>query len=177
MSVAPKRSQTQQAADREKIARLRLMHWTVPRIAAELGLCERTIQRDLRKIEADWKLQAAEKIATVKARDLARLDLLEEEALAEWERSKADYTKRIVEDRPAAVKGGGGRFAKLETGAQTGDPRYLTALLGIMERRARLIGADAPAKVAATNPDGTSLDKEHQDAVTAAFLAGATTKP
>jgi hypothetical protein len=154
MKVGQKRSKTQRALDLEKVAKLRLMHRTNMEIAAELGVCERTIQRDLRKIEAQWQEAAAQDIGAIKARELAKLDALEAEAAAAWQRSKQENQKRIVEERPG-IGGKASRVARIETSQGTGDPRYLTTILSIMERRARLIGADAPAKHALTDPTGT----------------------
>lgn len=38
--------------------------------------------------------------------------------------------------------------------AQAGDPQALASCMRIMERRAKLLGLDAPTKVAETDPDG-----------------------
>lgn len=150
-----KRNRAQRAADRALMASLRLQGKTLNQIAAQFGLSLTTVKREMRLVVADWKATAVEDIATVKARDLARLDLLEAEAFAAWVKSKADYEKRIVEERPSSVAGVSSRYAKIETGGQSGDPRFLTVLLGIQERRSRIMGMDAPAKTAFTDPTGT----------------------
>lgn len=170
------RSKTLKAQHREQIATLRLKQVTIRVIAEQLGISIPTVKRELRSLEAEWLEASREAVDQVKARELQKLDLLEAEAMAEWERSKKDYQRRIVEDRPSTGPNGGrgaGRFAKLESGGQTGDPRYLQVLLGISDRRAKLIGADAPHKIAPTNPDGSALSKDHRDAVMAAFASGA----
>lgn len=168
-----KRNKAQRLADRERIAALRLKAWTQPMIAREVGVSEATVKRELRIIEAEWREAAKEDIATIKARELRKLDDLETEAREQWERSKKDWQKKVVEDRPNGAKGGGGRFAKVETGGQCGDPRYLAIMVDIGKRRAALLGTDAPQKIAPTNPDGSALSKEHRDAIVAAAIAGA----
>lgn len=145
-----KRTPAQRLKDRETIARLRLRNRTLVQIATETGLSLATVKRELRILQAEWQEAAREDIAAVKARELQKLDHLEAEALAEWERSKADAVKRVVE-----TGGREGKKSKLERAGQCGDPRYLNVLLGIHERRAKLLGTEAPTKVAATNPDGT----------------------
>lgn len=70
----------------------------------------------------------------------------------------------MVEDKPAGSRGGGGRSAKIEKGGQTGDPRYLQVILGIQDRRAKLLGTDKPQKVAPTTPDGSAPYKPMTDA-------------
>ena len=159
-----KRSKDQRRADRERIATLRLKHSTLDQIAKETSLSVATIKRELVIIRKDWQEAAREAIDEIKARELAKLDLYEAEVLAEWEKSKKDYSKKVVEDRPAGTKGGGGRFAKIETGGQTGDPRYMSVLLGIQDRRAKILGTDAPTKVAPTTPDGKDPYKPMTDA-------------
>lgn len=144
-----KRNKVQRAAHREQIAELRLKGVTLVKIAEKVGISLPTVKRELRKLEAEWKAQAAANIEEVKARELQKLDLLEAEAWAEWERSKKDWVKKTVQDGK-----GGGKRAKVESGGQCGDPRYLQVILGIRERRAKLLGMDAPSKVAATSPDG-----------------------
>lgn len=146
-----KRTKAQRLADRERIASLRLRCKTLPQIVAETGLSMATVKREMRIVEAEWRESAKEDIAAVKARELRKLDELEAEARAEWERSKQEHRKRVVESG-----GRDGKKSKLETQDQCGDPRYLTVILGIHERRAKLLGADAPQKIAPTNPDGTA---------------------
>lgn len=169
-----KRTRAQRLADREKIAGLLLKAWTVPMIARELKLSEATINREKRILTEEWKQAAVEDIAAIKARELRKLDDLELEARAEWERSKQAYQKKVVEDVVNRKSDTGRNVkAKVETIEQFGDPRYLGILLEIQKRRASLLGTDAPQKIAPTNPDGSALSKEHRDAIVAAALAGA----
>lgn len=128
---------------------------TLAEIAQKTGLSYETVKRENRIVELEWKARAQEAIDQVKANELAKLDRLELEVWTEWQRSKADYQKRIVEDRPPTVTGQSGRYARIETGASCGDPRYINLLLNIQERRARLLGLDAPNKTALTDPTGT----------------------
>lgn len=48
--------------------------------------------------------------------------------------------------------------------ASRGDPRSIDTMLRIMERRAKLLGLDAPLKVAPTTPDGRGLHDVPDDA-------------
>ena len=146
-----KRSKAQKIKDREQIAALKLRGRTLQQIADAVGISVMTVRRELKALMGEWQVSAAEDIAAVKARELQKLDALEEEAWREWERSKEDWIKK-------SSKKGGAKSepeTKVETGGQCGDPRYLQALLGIQDRRARLLGIDAPSKITATNPDGT----------------------
>ena len=167
-----RRTREQRARDRAEIARLALFgNPTQQEIAEKVGLDQATVSRELKAIRAEWRESAVTDIEQVIAQELQKLDALEAQALAEWERSKKDWQKKVVEDKPAGSRGGGGKSAKIETGGQTGDPRYLQVILGIQDRRAKLLGTDKPAKFAETNPDGSPLSKEHRDAIARAFTA------
>lgn len=145
-----KRSKAQKIKDREQIAALRLRGRTMQQIADAVGISFATVRRELKALVGEWQESAAEDIAAVKARELQKLDAIEEEAWREWERSKEDWIKK------SSKKGGGNSDpeTKVETGGQCGDPRYLQALLGIQDRRAKILGMDAPTKIAPTDPSG-----------------------
>lgn len=160
-----KRTKAQRLADREKIAGLLLKSWTVPMIARELKLSEATINREKRILVEEWKKAAADDIDAVKAKELQKLDDLEREARKEWERSKEAYTKKVVEDLIGrGGESGRAKKAKIETIEQLGDPRYLAIIQGCMDRRAKILGTDAPTKVAPTTPDGKAPYKPMTDA-------------
>lgn len=168
-----KRSKAQKLKDRETISRLRLRGRTLDQIAAEVGLSTMTVRRELKALVGEWQQNAAEDIAAVKARELRRLDEIETEAWAEWERSKKDWEKRMVE------KGGGegGKDkSKIEKGGQCGDPRYLNVLIGIGERRAKILGMDAPQKIAPTDPTGEREYSKYSDDELNARIAELTAK-
>lgn len=152
-----KRTKAQKLNDRQRIARLRLFSKTQQEIADELGLSQPTVARELKIIESEWQESARADIDAIKARELAQLELLEAEVMEQWERSKKDYEKRVVEDKPPGARGGGGKSAKIERGGQCGDPRYIQAMVSIKDRKAKLLGIDKPAKTALTDPDGNEL--------------------
>lgn len=153
--MAAKRSREQRAADRAKLAQLALFgNKTQEQMAQEIGIDQTTVSRELKRIREDWRQSALQDIDEVIARELKKLDQLELEALQEWERSKRDWTKKVVEDKPRS-KGVAGKSARIETGSQTGDPRYLQVLISIQDRRSKLLGIDKPQKMAPTTPDGS----------------------
>lgn len=154
-----KRSKAQKIKDREQIAALKLRGRTLQQIADAVGVSVMTVRRELKALIGDWQAAAKEDIAAVKARELRKLEALEEEAWKEWERSKEDWVKKSVKKggtTPAGTKAA--PETKVETGGQCGDPRYLNVLLGVQERRAKILGVDAPTKIAPTDPTG---EREH----------------
>lgn len=161
-----KRTRAQKIKDRETIATLRLKAYTLQQIVDETGLSKSTVQRVLRELLAEWQARAASATDEIKAAELAKLDALERDAWAEWERSKMEWSKRSVK-----TGGPNGKETKVEKGEQCGDPRYLNVILGIHERRARLLGIEAPQKIAPTDPSGTTSYRGMSDAELDARIA------
>jgi hypothetical protein len=141
---------------------MRLKSYTVSRIAASLAISTATVKRELRDLQAEWRANAAESIEIHRERELQRLELIEREAFAEWERSKKDYSKEVTERLKMPGKGEDtegfeteAKVVKRETGGRLGDPRLLEIVIRAQDARRKLLGLDAPTKVAPTTPDGT----------------------
>ena len=150
------RTKEQRAADLKEMARLRLFGHSQTAIAEKLGVGQATVSRDLAEIVKGWKAEAVADMDEIKAKELAKLDALEVEAYEAWQGSKKESQKKVVEDRPGKS---GGKFAKIETTQNDGDPRFLQALLAIQDRRAKIQGFDVPVKF-----DGTVTNKATIDA-------------
>jgi hypothetical protein len=135
--AAPKRTPKQIARDRKLIADLYLnKHLLQAEIAAQLNarpevdytLSQRMISYDLQKLEERWIESGLMDLNAAKGRELARIDRLECEYWDAWEAVKP--TNRTA-------------------------PRYLEGIMSCIERRCKLLGLDAPNKVAPTDPTGT----------------------
>ena len=157
--ASPKRNKQQILLDRIVISDLYMRGWPQGRIAEYLSnrssdlapsiqYSEDMIKRDLKAVRDGWLESSLRNFDEMRAEQLAKLDAQEAEAWREWKRSCEDYKKKAVGTSAQ------GKIDKTETGTQTGDPRYLTAILSIVERRCRLLGLDLPQKVAPTTPDG-----------------------
>lgn len=158
------RDKNQRQNDMKEIARLALFgNLSQGEIAERIGIDQPAVSRILKKLRKQWAEEAKADIGEVIALELKKLDAMELETLAEWEKSKKDYQKRSIEDKPKS-QNGGGRTAKVETGGQCGDPRYMTVLLQIQDRRAKFLGTDKPSKVAPTTPDGEKPYQNRTDA-------------
>ena len=157
--AAPKRSKQQILLDRIIISDLYMRGWPQGKITEHLSsresdlapriqYSEDMIKRDLKSVRDGWLESSLRNFDEMRAEQLAKLDSQEAEAWREWQHSCEDY-KKIITGRSAK-----GEIDRIETGTQTGDPRYLTIILSIVERRCRLLGLDLPRKVAPTTPDG-----------------------
>lgn len=147
---------------------MRLKSFTNNQIAATLGISKATVKRELRDLQAEWRANAAESIETHRERELQRLELIEREAFSEWERSKKPYEKEVTErlKMPGKAEGDEGfeteaKVVKRETGGRLGDPRLLEIAIRAQDARRKILGLDAPTKVAPTDPTG---EKPYQPA-------------
>lgn len=149
-----KRTKIQREYDRQEIAKLRLREYTQLEIATELNVSLSTVKRELVRLQADWQAEARADTKAVKAIELQRLDAVMREAWKGWDRSLRDSQTKTVEEGGA----GGKRKAKITTTNSSGDPRYLNAMMTAIERRCRILGIDAPTKVAPTNGEGEDIE-------------------
>jgi len=128
------------AERRVKALELRKQGQSYRAIAAQLGINERTahtdVQRALRALAALEQASAAE----YRTMELERLDTLTVEAA------------RVLSATHPLVSGG-----KVLRDVTDDGPKLaaIDRLLRISESRRKLLGLDAPAKTALTNPDGT----------------------
>nr|UWG75085.1 MAG: hypothetical protein [Bacteriophage sp.] len=95
------------------------------------------VYKDLKQLLINWKREHEENIDLYITKELSKLDKIEAELWDAWERSK----KRIV----SKIRQSGLKMERSETFA--GNPRYLDLVLSVQQRRAKLLGLDAPVKV------------------------------
>lgn len=95
------------------------------------------VYKDLKQLLINWKREHEENIDLYITKELSKLDKIESELWDAWERSK----KRIV----SKIRQSGLKTDRSETFA--GNPRYLDLVLSVQQRRAKLLGLDAPVKV------------------------------
>lgn len=95
------------------------------------------VYKDLKQLLINWKREHEENIDLYITKELSKLDKIEAELWDAWERSK----KRIV----SKIRQSGLKTERSETFA--GNPRYLDLVLSVQQRRAKLLGLDAPIKV------------------------------
>lgn len=129
---------------------------TAEEIAAELGISRATASRLLANAERLLTLPPE----VVRMRELLDLEWVEEELRTAWRRSTEDkVTVNLVdEDGPKGRKVG----ETTKTEGQAGDSSLLRTFLMAKQRRAALLGLDAPKKV--------HVLEEHRQAVIAVLL-------
>ena len=141
---------------RQKVAELYLQGWQQDAIAKELGLRQPMISEDLAKIRQAWRESAIRDFDAARDLELERLNRIEREAWAGWQRSQQPTQSATVDGEAGSQK------AKRTVRHQYGDPRFLDIVLRCNEARRKLLGIDAPTKIAPTLPDGQPLTLEER---------------
>lgn len=140
-----RRSSSQIARDRQREADLYLQGWLQVDIAAELGIDQSTVSRDLKALQKDWLNSALRDFDELKAQELAKIDRLEREYWRAWERSCEDTETLRQEGKPEEVA----KIVKTAKG-QAGNPQFLQGVQWCIERRCKVLGVEAASKLDVT---------------------------
>ena len=153
-----RRTKAQCEHDRALIARMVLIeHKPYAAIAAELGISENMVKYDMGVLKKRWRASALADIATLKGAEVDRTHALEAEYWEAWERSKGEREKTKLTSIEVKRGEGTGRIpvrSELTVEDHIGDATYLQGVERQIDRRARILGLNAPQKVAATDPTG-----------------------
>ena len=164
MNKAVKRAQ-HKAAEAERLRRrneawdLRCSGWTQERIAAQLGVSQATIHRDLK-----WAAERAlgdltEKVKQTKLEQVGQLERIVDESLQSWQASK-NPEKMVSQRKRQAQSQVQGQAVDMpveintRVTEQVGDRAFLSEARAAMSDIRKILGADAPLKVAPTDPTG-----------------------
>lgn len=138
------------AERRVKAFELRKVGYSYRQIGRALGVSGKTAHADVQAVLAELAEQRIERAAEYVTMELERLDQL---TLA---------AARVLQATHPFISGGKvvSRFTSdgVPIGLTDDGPRLqaIDRLLRISESRRKLLGLDAPTKIAATNPDGTA---------------------
>lgn len=114
-----------------------------------------SIYKDMQKCLIEWKRERMKNIDDYVTQELRKLDRMEVELWTAWEESKtgkrreknrtsAKPRKVLTEEEKTADWYG---YDETQTETSAGNPRFLDLLLNVQQRRAKLLGYDAPVKV------------------------------
>jgi hypothetical protein len=152
-----KRTQREREADRVEIIRMWTHGISIMDIARNISgnraysLSYVTIYKDVQVCLKQWRESILADVGELRAGELARINQIEQEAWAAWEKSKQIAEKKITGRKTGSHEG---TVAQLIQEAQCGDPRYLQQVQWCIEKRCKLLGLDAPQKIAPTDPSG-----------------------
>lgn len=162
-----------------EISRLYLRGYTQAQIADEIGVDPSTVSRDIAVLIERWKTSANNNVSQHRQFELDLLDELEKEYKNGWERSKTEARQQKASKRKRGADGSDEQ-ATMTTETQVGDPRFLDGIRSVIADRRRLLGLDAPTKIAQTDPTGehsyAPLTDEERLTKLAALIESAATK-
>lgn len=138
------RKKLELATRRGEIQRLML---TQPQLTGEqigelLGIHKSTVSREYASILAEWRERCMADTSEIVARELAKLELIEKTAWEDYHHSRLDRERRESELSGDAKDSG--KKVKLVREGRIADTKFLAIVLDCMERRAKLLGLDAP---------------------------------
>lgn len=113
------------------------------------------VYKDMQKLLVEWKRERMANIDDYVTQELRKLDKIEAELWDAWETSKTGRVKEkkrtsarprkvLIEDEKTADYYG---YDETSNETSAGNPRFLDLLLNVQQRRAKLLGYDAPIKI------------------------------
>lgn len=152
----PRRSAAQRTRDRQRISTLYLEGWLQCDIADEVGLSQSTVSNDLKILQKQWLSSTLININEAKAKELARIDKLEQEYYQAWHRSCEDAETITEKGKGSKAKAKDDEdnsptrpteFEKtVQRKGQAGDPRFLQGVQWCISQRCKILGVNAPKK-------------------------------
>lgn len=111
------------------------------------------IAKDVRVILGRWQASCIKDIDELRSAELMRLSVMESEAWAAWEQSKTTAENTTTSQESGGL-GGTKTKAEIKRIKREPDPRYLDIVRYCIDKRCKMLGLDAPVKLAQTTPDG-----------------------
>lgn len=118
-------------------------------IAEKLGISQGTVSIDIRALHRIWLKSALIDFDEAKARELAKIEALEEIHYDAWIRSREDaetQTQKMMTEGEGEGASSRKEMTKTAKG-QVGNPRFLDGLQWCSEQRLKIFGIYAPTKV------------------------------
>lgn len=165
--AAPKRTPDQVLRDRADITDLYLRGKSQGEIADLLTsatkdgvrvrayeISRAMVKSDLEAVRKVWLARCIEGYDQKQAEELAKIDRIESEAWAAWERSIGKVKISTIEYAPVTdQKTGATKMSPMKgkdrTEDRAGDPRFLERISWCVERRIKMFGLDAPLELTA----------------------------
>lgn len=128
---------TEIASRRKTVAELYVQGWTQVQIAEKLNVTQTTICTDLQRLHKEWRESRLRDFDAARELEIQKLDRLEREAWAAWERSQKPSQSAEFKDDATNTP------SKKKVKNQNGDPRFLVVVHQCIASRRALLGLDA----------------------------------
>jgi hypothetical protein len=147
------RSKEQVLLDRVEIAKRYLQGQPQHIIGASLNFDRSTISRELKQIRAAWLESSLVNFNDAKARELAKIDHLEETHWDAWNRSIGQVKKTTQYAEPGPGNTLRPARATITTEESIGNPAFLTGVQWCIQKRLDIFGLEAPKQFSVTERD------------------------
>lgn len=124
------------AQRRQRITELYLQGWSQAAIATELNISQSTVSDDVQYVRKKWHESAVKNFDQLRALELQKLDYIERESWAAWQRSQKPAQSATV------TGAGNGQHTRKSMKNQIGDPRFLQQVNHCIAQRRALMGLD-----------------------------------
>lgn len=152
----PKFTKEQREDMRTRVAALRLQGFSFKDIAAQLNISASTAYEEYKVVEHRWRIASYHAINALKSRELARLDVVEDEAWAAWRRSQQDTTE-MTQDYTGSGETRVLMGTKAKRVGRDGDARFLKIVVDCIDRRIKILGLEEDTRGA--TPSDTPDDE------------------
>ena len=130
---------------RKRVADLYLRGKSQWQIAQELGINQGNVSRHLEALRVEWRKSNELKIDVMQQRELAKVDLIEVEAWAAWERSK-ENKERTTKERASGESTIRSK-AVVVTEGRLPENEYLKTVMMCINKRCEILGLDAATRI------------------------------
>ena len=149
---------------RELVADLYLQGWTQTNIAEEIGVGQPTICADLKRIQAQWRDSAVRDFDEAREIEVRKIDRIEREAWAAWERSQKPVQPATTSNDPKQRK------PRRQMRNPYGDPRFLELVNKCVASRRAVLGLDAPVRTEIQTDGHTVVERRDRIVTVVAAL-------
>lgn len=136
---------------KHRVSQMYLQGYTMLEIADRLDISVDRVFDYIKQLIKRWQESQQENVGIAVQKTLASLDLMERELWDAWERSKQGRKRKRINvitnknaKEPVVTE------HEEEVFEEAGDPRFLEALQKVIQRRAALLGMDAPKRTEGT---------------------------
>jgi len=131
-------TRTKLSERRRQVANYALQGWTQTAIARHMQIPQGTVSRDLAAMREFWREFPVHDCSKVRLEQLQKIDLVEAEAWAAWQRSQEPQRAAWL------THGKSGEQSRTSLKHQTGDPRYLREVVRCVSQRYEMLGVEPP---------------------------------
>lgn len=141
---------------RVKVAKLYLQGWYQADIAKQVGVTQQQVSSDLKALRKEWLASSIRDFDKARDQELFKIDNLEREYWAAWEKSKTDYSKKSIKAK--GTKKELNQVEKTDTEViMIGNKQFLDGVMTCINKRCEILGLDAPKKQELTGAGGKDL--------------------